>query len=299
MAGVVAPNGGPDGILIKGTRPRQASYEVLRAPEARKAVQDIAAKNVKHLKIWMGDRGGSYPTMPKEVYDAVIDEAHKLGIMVHAHATTLREQKDALKAGVDVIVHTIGGAKVDDEWIALVKEKKPYWTPVMGLGDRSDVCENDPFVDQVLPPKVVADVRESNACRPNPNAATREETLKNNFMAAINNGARLVLGTDAGVFPRYSFGWADHHEIALYVRLGATPAQALTAAFSTPAAAIGLKDVGTLAAGKEASFVVLNANPLADIKNTRQISAVYLRGTKLDRDALLSQWKKSNTMTSP
>jgi imidazolonepropionase-like amidohydrolase len=86
--------------------------------------------------------------------------------------------------------------------------------------------------------------------------------------------------------------------MALYVRLGATPAQALTSAFATPATALSLKDVGTLAAGKDASFVVLNANPLDDIKNTRQIAAVYLHGAKLDRDALLSQWKKSATTSS-
>lgn len=308
MAGVVPPNGGPDGILIKGTRPRHANYEVLRAPEARKAVQDIAEKNVKNLKIWLGDRGGSYPTMPREVYEAVIDEAHKRGIMVHAHATSLRDQKDAIRAGVDLIVHTVGNVKLDDEMVALLKEKKPYWTPVMGLGDHSDMCDNDPFVDQVMPAKVIEDVRASNACRPQAgggggrggpaDAAAREEMLKSNFMTMINSGARLVLGTDAGVFPRYALGWADHHEIALYVRRGATPAQALTAAMSTPATALGLKDVGTLATGKDASFVVLNANPLDDIKNTRQISAVYLRGAKLDREALLSQWKKSSTVPS-
>jgi imidazolonepropionase-like amidohydrolase len=79
-AGIVPPNGGPDGILIKGTRPLHANYEVIRAPEARAAVQDVAAKNITRVKVWLGDRGGSYPAMPHEVYDAVIDEAHKHGI---------------------------------------------------------------------------------------------------------------------------------------------------------------------------------------------------------------------------
>ncbi len=81
-------------ILIKGTRPLHANYEVVRATEARAAVQDVAAKGIRSVKIWLGDRGGSYPAMPHEVYDAVIDEAHRHGIMVHAHATTLRDQKD-------------------------------------------------------------------------------------------------------------------------------------------------------------------------------------------------------------
>ena len=294
MAGVVPPNGGPDHILIKGTRPLHANYEVTRSPEARAAVQDIAAKNIKHLKIWLGDRNGTYPAMPHEVYDAVIDEAHKHGIMVHAHATNLRDQKDALRAGVDLIVHTIQSAKLDDELIALLKEKKPYWTAVMGLGDRSEVCDNDPFIDQVLPAIGIADIR-ANDCKPNANAAAREEMLKYNFMKMIDSGARLVLGTDAGVFPRYSFGSADHHEIRKYVQLGLTPAQAIVAATSRPAEALGLKDVGTLAAGKSADFLVLNANPLENIRNLRQIASVYLRGTMLNRDALLSGWTKANT----
>src|SRR5438093_1344517 len=139
-AGIVPPNGGPDGILIKGTRPLHANYEVIRAPEARAAVQDVAAKNITHIKIWLGDRGGSYPAMPHEVYDAVIDEAHKHNIMVHAHATTLRDQKDGLRAGIDVLVHMVQNVKIDDELSALVREKKPYWSTVLSLGDRSDVC---------------------------------------------------------------------------------------------------------------------------------------------------------------
>jgi imidazolonepropionase-like amidohydrolase len=118
--------------------------------------------------------------------------------------------------------------------------------------------------------------------------------LKTNFMLMLNNGARLILGTDAGVSPTYSFGSADHHELQKYVQLGATPAQAIMAATSTAAEAIGLKDVGVLAEGRWADFLVLNANPLADIANTRKIDSVYLRGKKLDRQALLGRFKVSS-----
>src|ERR1700730_16056924 len=92
-AGIVPPNGGPDSILIKGTRPLHANYEVLRAPEARAAVQDVLAKNIKQVKIWLGDRGGSYPAMPYQVYDAVIDEGHKNGIKGHAPRRSLDGQR--------------------------------------------------------------------------------------------------------------------------------------------------------------------------------------------------------------
>jgi imidazolonepropionase-like amidohydrolase len=294
MAGIVPPNGGPDHILIRGTRPLRANFEVTRSPEARAAVQAAAAKNVKHIKIWLGDRRGTYPAMPHEVYDAVVEEAHKLGIKVHAHATSVRDYKDALRAGVDVLVHTIQGEKLDDEVVALIREKKPYWTTVLGLGDRSELCGNDPFVEQVYSAKMIADVRATN-CKPSGNAAAREESLKYNFMKMIDSGARLALGTDAGVWPRYSFGWADHHELARYVQLGLTPAQAIVTATSRAAELIGVADVGTLAQGKRADFLVLNANPLEKIDNTRQIAAIYLRGSKLDRDALLSRLRHGNT----
>lgn len=307
MAGVVAPDGGPDGVLIWGTRPRHASYEVLRAPEARKAVQDIADKKIHQLKIWYTDRNGTYPEMPAPVYAAVIDEAHKHGILVHVHATTWREQKDSLKAGVDLLVHTVSNTPPDDEMVALLKEKKPYWTPVMGLGDHSDMCDHDPFVEQTMPAKVIEEVQASNACRPGAgrggrggavSPAAREEALKTSFTTMIRSGARLVLGSDSGVFPRYAIGWSEHHEMGMYVRLGATPAEAIIASTSRSAEALGLKDVGMLAKGKKADFIVLNANPLDDIKNTRQISAVYLRGAKLNREALLAQWKKSYELSS-
>jgi imidazolonepropionase-like amidohydrolase len=241
--------------------------------------------------VWLGDRGGSYPAMPHEVYDAVIDEAHKHGIKVHAHATTLRDQKDALRAGVDVLVHMVQNVKIDDELIALLKEKRPYWATVIALGDRSDVCDGDPFFLQSLSAKIIADIR-ANACTPNPNAAAREELLKYNFMKMIDSGARLVLGADTGIRPGNAFGSGDHHEIAHWVQFGLTPAQAIVAATSRPAEALGLEDVGMLAEGKSADFIVLNANPLDDIRNTRQIASVYLRGAMLDRNALVAKWKR-------
>jgi imidazolonepropionase-like amidohydrolase len=210
-----------------------------------------------------------------------------------------QDQKGVIKAGVDVLVHTVANEKIDDELVSLLREKKPYWAPVMGLGDVAELCEDhNQFVEQVLPDRVIADVKagktwlKSNPCSA-PVNAQREEILKDNFSRMIAAGARIVLSTDAGVSAKYSFGFAEHHEIGMYVKYGMSPAQAIVVSTSRPTEVLQIKDTGTLARGKRADFIVLNANPLENIRNTRQIDSVYLNGVKLDREALQARFKKA------
>jgi imidazolonepropionase-like amidohydrolase len=296
MPGMAPPNGGPDAILLKGTSGLKAVYEVSTPDEARAAVKTMAARQLKSVKIWVDDRRGTYPKMTPEVYNAIISEAHAHQMLVHAHAIQMADQKAVVRAGADVLVHTVQNEKLDDELLALLREKKPYWTTVIGLGDRSEVCDNDPFVDQTYPAKTLAEIRASTGCGPvSPNAANREAILAANLPQYVAAGARLVLGTDAGITARHAFGWADHHELSRWVKSGITPAEAIVAATSRPAALLGLNDTGTLATGRRADFIVLSANPLENIRNTREIAAVYLAGAKLDRDALLARWKRSKS----
>jgi imidazolonepropionase-like amidohydrolase len=302
MPGFAPPGGGPDAVLRVATTALHVVNEVSTGPEARAAVQALAAKKIKSVKIWVDDRRGTYPKMTPEVYHAIIDEAHKHQMMVNAHATTLPDQKAVVRAGADVLVHMVQGEKIDDELMALLKEKQPYWATVIGLGDRTDVCDRDPFFEVALPPSVIARIRATTEPRPlapscgppSPNAARREEILAYNFPRMIAAGARIVLGTDTGIQPGHTFGSGEHHELARWVQLGLTPSQAIVAATSRPAELLGLKDMGTLASGKRADFIVLDANPLDDIHNTRKISSVYLDGAKFDRDALLAKWKKAD-----
>jgi imidazolonepropionase-like amidohydrolase len=302
-AGLAPPGGGPDALLITGTTPLHAVYEVSSGEEARAAVRKIAALKITQVKFWVDNRDntrGSMKKMPPEVYMPLIEEAHKHGMLVHAHATNLQDQKGVVKAGVDVLVHTLANERIDDELVALLKEKKPYWAPVMGLGDVAELCEdNNQFVEQVLPDGVIADVKagktwlKSNPCSA-PVNTQRDEILKSNFGRMTAAGARVVLSTDAGVSAKYSFGFAEHHEIAMYVKFGMSPAQAIVVSTSRPTEVLRIKDTGTLAKGKRADFIVLDANPLENIRNTRKIDGVYLNGVKLDRAALQAKFKKAS-----
>jgi imidazolonepropionase-like amidohydrolase len=190
---------------------------------------------------------------------------------------------------------------LDEEYLALLREKKPYWATVIGLGDPTEVCRSDPFFEQALPPAVIATIRATMERRglapscgpPSPTAGQREEQMARNFPQYLAAGARVVLGTDTGIHPGHTFGSGEHVELARWVQLGMSPAEAIIAATSRPAQLMGVSDLGTLKSGQRASFIVLDANPLENIRNTRKISDVYLDGTRFDREGLLAGWRKS------
>ena len=225
------------------------------------------------------------------------------GMTVHAHARELADQKAVVRAGADVLLHMVMNQPLDDEFRALLREKRPYWGTVisLSLGELTAVCDPDPFFEQALPPTVIAQIRATTerkllapSCGPPvPNAREREEILTRNFPQYIAAGARLVLGTDTGVQPGHTFGSGEHVEMARWVQLGLPPAEAIVAATSRPAQLMGLTDLGSLTVGKRASFIVLDANPLDNIRNTRKIADVYLDGGRFDREGLLTEWRKS------
>ncbi len=303
MPGMAPPNGGPDRVLREATNVLRVVNEVTTPDEGRAAVQRMVAQQIEHVKVWFDDRGGSYPKLTPDVYEAIVDEAHRHGMIVHTHAIRLADQKAVVAAGTDVLVHMVQREPLDEEYLALLREKRPYWATVIGLGDTPNgVCAADPFFEQALPDSLIAWIRsqterrglESN-CGP-PNEA-RERQMAINFPQMLEAGARVVLGTDTGIHPGHTFGSGEHVELARWVQLGMTPAEAVVAATSRPAELMGLTDLGTLAAGKSASFIVLDADPLSDIRNTRMISDVYLDGARLDRESLLPRWKEVSTRT--
>jgi imidazolonepropionase-like amidohydrolase len=254
-------------------------YWVKSEADARAGVQEQAKLKVDLIKIWVDDRGGKFPKMPPEIYTAVIDEAHKQGLRVAAHIYNLSDAKGLLRAGIDAFAHGIRDVDVDDELVALVKER-PNVVLIPNLPDRG-VAADYSWLSESLPDAELAKIQAGATDRPEAQATFGIQARNLARLSAA--GMTIAVGTDGNT------PWAPHVEMADMVASGMTPAQVIVSATKNGAAFLRMSDTGTIEAGKNADFLVLDGNPLEDITNTRKVSSVYLRGVAQDREAIRSE----------
>jgi imidazolonepropionase-like amidohydrolase len=276
--------GGPTGEARLGI-PWGAASEA----EGRQHVRDLKAKGVTFVKIWVDDRDGSVPKIAPNIYRAIINEAHAGGMQVLAHlsrTSALADAKDLFKAGIDGFVHTVRDVDVDAEYLALAKAHPKVWTGP-NIPSPGQTMDEVNLLAETMPASQIANLRkavEARAARGNPPNALFDLHCRN--LRKIHDAGMVIgMGTDGT-----GDGFGAHEQIASYTKCGFTAAEALVAATGTNASILGLRRLGVMAAGKEASFNVLDGNPLTDITNTRRITDVYLRGTRVDRKGLRTKW---------
>jgi imidazolonepropionase-like amidohydrolase len=259
-------------------------YGARTEAQGRTYVRELKGRGVHFVKIWVDDRNGTVPKVQPSVYRAIIAEAHADGmeVLVHLSRTSgLADAKDLLKAGVDGFVHTVRDRDVDEEYLSSVKAHPKTWTgpniPVPSTRSTVDSLAETLPANQIARMRAELDERQKKG---NPPDALFDLHCRN--LKKIHDAGMVIgLGTDGT-----GDGFGAHEQMAAYTQCAMTTMEALVAATGTNARILKLDRLGTVAAKKEAAFVVLDANPLDDIMNTRRIAAVYLRGQEVERKKL-------------
>jgi imidazolonepropionase-like amidohydrolase len=268
---------------------------VTKVSEVKPAVAEQARKKVDIVKLWLDDHLGTFKQkMPYEIARAIIDEAHRNKLRVAAHIFYLEDARQLVSYGVDALVHSVRDKPVDGSFVALMK-KQGTWQAAATLSREGSMFVfgstpkfiDDPFFLRGVSNKT-AEMLKSSAYQANirsdPHFAQYPailETAKKNLKTLADAGVHYGFGTDTGPVGRFP-GFFEHWEMELMVAAGLTPQQVITAATRSAAEFLGAKDLGTLAPSKWADLIVLEKNPLDDIKNTKTIRSVYIAGNKVN-----------------
>ena len=234
-----------------------------------------------------------YMALAPEVMAAICDEAHKLDMRCTGHVPNSMDLHEAIDAGMDQLAHfPVRGDLTTDEGkkqIAHFLAKKTIFDPTASWGEiggksAAEPMENIQPVLKHLPRPLLQEHVASLGQSPSDTATShaRLARMLANIKAAHDAGVPIIAGTDEGI-PAYSV----YRELELYVKAGFTPMDALRAATAVAAQAMRVdKDLGTIATGKRADLLVLDANPLENISNIRTVRFVMKDGRMFDSAAL-------------
>jgi imidazolonepropionase-like amidohydrolase len=269
------------------------TYILDGAADVTKDIDELARKKPDYVKIWVDDTLGHGKRMPLEVSKAIIDNARKHGLRVFAHVFYLEDAKQLSDAGVAAVMHSVRDKPADDALIHSIKAHH-VWQAAATLTREESVFVytktppfvDDPFFRRSVSEKVIATIKDpayQKRFASNPDTLKYQgflETAKKNLKRLADAGIPYAMGTDTGPPGRFP-GFFEHWEMELMVDAGLNPSQVITASTKRGAEFLGAKDLGTLEKGKWADLIVLDRNPVEDIRNTRSIRDVYIAGRRL------------------
>ena len=285
--------GVPDAAPPVPSQPDQV-YRPMTAEQAVSQVRETATHRPDILKIWVDDVYGKFPKMKPEVIQATMIEAHNTGLRVAAHVFYLADAKFLANGGLDAFAHGIRDQPVDRALIDAMATAGTYYVPTFTVDESAFIFAEDPsllqdpFLKAALAPEVITmlsspEYKQKVANDPNtPKIKAALAMGMKNLKALHDAHMRISFGTDSGAQPVRIPGFAEHRELELMVRAGLTPMEALVAATHGSSSMLGVfADRGTLEAGKRADFLVLAADPLKDIRNTRKLVSVWHNGKEI------------------
>jgi len=268
-------------------------YRPKSVDEAQRDVDELAAHRADIVKIWVDKQHGTAPEMSPEMYRGVIDEAHAKHLRVAAHEYALEDAKRLVADGVDVLAHSVRDVVVDDAFVQAMKRRGVWYVPTFTVdesffvyADRPEFMQSE-FFQRAAGPKLMAKFDAagySKKINDDPQTALHRKDFaigQQNLKKFFDGGVNVGFGTDSGALPGRIPGFSEHRELELMVEAGLTPMEALTAATGENAKLLHSTDRGTIAIGKRADLIVLDADPVADIRNTRRIFAVYHDGRRV------------------
>jgi imidazolonepropionase-like amidohydrolase len=265
--------------------------------EARHDVDAYAAHHADVVKVWVDSFHGKANEMSPEIYAAVIEEAHMKHLHVAAHEYALEDARHLVDDGVDVLAHSIRDQPVDGVFTRAMIRHHTWYIPTLSLDEEFYIYAMQPSILQsrffrtAAGPRLLAkleapDYAPTTTSSPDTKQHQQDEAIaRRNLKSLFDAGVLIAFGTDSGAVPGRIPGFSEHRELEDLVSAGLTPLQAITDATGQTGELIHVLDprqnVGIIAPGYSADFIVLNADPLVDILNTRKIFAVYHHGKRI------------------
>jgi imidazolonepropionase-like amidohydrolase len=269
------------------------AQEVASAAQAQARVDQLADKGADIAKMWVDTHHGEYPKISEEIRKAIIEQAHKRRMLAFAHLYELADAKGLMDAGLDMMAHSVRDKVVDKDLISKIKSRNATYVPTLMREISTYVYSeppewlDDPFFTQRVDAATIHGVKTKlQAAQSDPKTVEQgKQDLKmamRNLKLLADAGVRIGFGTDTGPPARFP-GFFEHMEMELMVESGLKPMDVIVAFSKTASETLRVqKEFGTLAKGKAADLIVLEKNPLENIRNTRSIDAVYLAGRKVE-----------------